>query len=38
MKEWKDAEEKELASMKSNNVFMESDLSAGQKIVKKKLI
>ena len=38
MREWKDAEEKELASMKSNNVFTECNLPAGRKTVKTKWI
>ena len=38
MREWKDAEEKELASMKSNNVFTECNLPSGRKTVKTKWI
>ena len=34
MREWKEAEEREFASMKSNYIFMECDLPAGRKIVK----
>ena len=34
MRERKDAEEKEQASMKSNNVFTECNLPAGRKTVK----
>ena len=38
MREWKDAEEKELNSMRNNNVFTECDLPAGRKTVKTKWI